>query len=91
MMFLLSKTVRTTTSPPPGVFLDYVVMFLAAVVMLVMWLAALLKLGLQRAWAWFLAVLVFHVVGLGIIGMVAYAMAGPDRGRPEVVYRPTAT
>ena len=90
MMFLLSRTVRTS-SPPPGIFLDYVVMFLAAVVMLVTWLAALLKLGLQRAWGWFVAVLVLHLVGLGIIGMVAYAMAGPDGGRPEIVYRPTAT
>ena len=91
MMFLLSRTARTTTAPPPGVFLDYVVMFLAAVVMLVMWLAALLKLGLQRAWPWFVAVLVLHLVGLGVIGMAAYAMAGPDGGPTEVVYRPTAT
>ena len=90
-LFLLSKLGGSTTSPPQGVFVDYAIMFVAALVMLLTWLVALLKLGMQRAWPWFVAVLVLHVVGLGVIGMAAYAMAGPDGGRAEVVYRPSAT
>lgn len=90
-MFLLSRVSGSKSAPPPGMFLDYLLMFIAAVVMLVMWLAALLKLGTQRAWAWFAAVLVLHLIGLGVIGMAAYAMAGPDGSRPEIVYRPTVT
>jgi hypothetical protein len=60
------------------------------VVMLLMWLAALFKLGQLRAWPWFVAVLVLHLIGLGIIGMVAYALAGPE-DREQIVYRPKVT
>ncbi len=91
MLFVLARSAGSSSSLPPGVFLVYVIMFLAAVVMLLVWLGALVKLGIQHAWGWLVAVLVLHLVGLGIIGMVAYAMAGPDGGRPEIVYRPTAT
>jgi hypothetical protein len=56
--------------------------------MLVMLIGALVKLGMQRAWGWFVAILVLHVVGLGIVGMVAYAVAGPE-DEDLVVTRPT--
>jgi len=46
-------------------------MAVTGVVMLVMWIGALVKLGQQHAWGWFAGVLVMHLVGLGIIGMVA--------------------
>ena len=85
-----SGATSTTSTVPPAAMLAYGVMALAGLVMLVMWIGALIKLGQLRSWGWFVAVLVTHLVGLGIIGMVAYAAAGPDDGG-EVVYRPTAT
>ena len=89
-MIVLSRQAPASTSPPPGVLLTYLVMFVAGLVALVMWIGALIKLGRLRSWGWFAAVLVLHVIGLGIIGMVAYAIVGPEDG-VEVVYRPTAT
>jgi len=59
----------------------------AGIAMLVMWIGALVKLGLQRAWGWFIGVLVLHLVGLGIVGMGAYAVAGPQ-DEDLVVIRP---
>jgi hypothetical protein len=80
----------TSSAPPPMAVVAYGVMAIAGLVALVMWIGALIKLGQLRAWGWFAAVLILHLIGLGIIGMVAYAAAGPeDVG--EVVYRPTAT
>ena len=80
----------SSTSPPATAMLAYLVMAVAGLVMLVMWVGALIKLGQLRSWGWFVAVLVLHLVGVGIIGMVAYAISGPEDGQ-EVVYRPTAT
>lgn len=65
------------------------VVFIAAVVMLVMWIGALIRLGQLQSWGWFVAVLILHLVGLGIIGMVAYAAAGPEDAGAAI--RPTAT
>jgi hypothetical protein len=77
-------------SPSPPAVIAYAVMAIAGIVMLVMWIGALVKLGMQHSWGWFVAVLILHLIALGIIGMVAYAIAGPaDTG--EVVMRPTAT
>jgi hypothetical protein len=61
---------------------------LMALVMLVVWISALIRLGQQHSWRWFAAVLLLHLIGLGIIGMVLYALAGRD---DVVVYRPTVT
>src|SRR6266446_3068158 len=84
----LSRGAQASSSAPPGVMVPYVVMFVAGVVMLVMWIAALIKLGQLQAWGWLAGVLVLHLIGLGIVGMVAYAVAGPDE-MTEVVMRPT--
>ena len=56
--------------------------------MLVMWIGALVKLAHLSAWGWFVGVLILHLIGLGIIGMVAYAIAGPEDDT-IVVTRPT--
>jgi len=80
----------TSSSPPPMAMVAYAVMAIAGLVALLMWIGALLKLGQLKAWGWFAAVLILHLIGLGIIGMVAYAAAGPEDAG-EVVYRPTAT
>ena len=76
-----------TSTMPSFALVVYAVMVGAGIVMLVTWLGALIRLGQQRAWAWFAAVLVLHLVGLGIIGMAAYAVAGPE-DPSEVVIRP---
>ena len=91
-LYVESRLTRNSTSPPPGVFLIYLVMFFAAFVMFAMWIAAVLRLAVQRSWGWFAAVLTLHLVGLGIIGMVAYGLSGTDERRiDEIVYRPRAT
>ena len=59
----------------------------AMVVMAGCWIGALIRLAKQHDWGWFLAVLVFQLVGLGIVGMGAYRIAGPidvDLSRPGV-------
>lgn len=78
------------SSPPPAAVIAYGVMAVAGIVMLVMWIGALVRLGQQRAWGWFVGVLVLHLVGLGIIGMAAYAVAGPDDAG-AVAMRPSMT
>ena len=47
-------------------------------VMLVVWIGALVRLGQLHSWGWFVFMLVPALVGLGIIPMVAYAVAGPE-------------
>ncbi len=69
------------------------VVVVAAVVMLVMWIGALINLGQHRSWGWFAFMFLVYVLSvgtLGIVPMVAYAIAGPD-DVGEVVTRPTTT
>lgn len=66
-----------------------IVAVVAGLVMLVAWIGALIRLGQVRSWGWFAVVLIPQLIGLGIIGMVAYALAGPADER--VVTRPTVT
>ena len=78
------------TSMPPSAVIASLITFVAAIVMLVMWIGALVKLGQQQAWGWFVGVLILQLVGLGIIGMIAYAAGGPkDEG--GVAMRPSVT
>jgi hypothetical protein len=51
-----------------------------SVVMLVMWIGALVRLGQLRSWGWFVFMFVLQLIGVGIIPMVAYAVAGPEDG-----------
>jgi hypothetical protein len=75
----------------PASAIAWLVVGLASLVMLVMLIGALVALGQQHAWGWFVALLVLQVVGLGIVGMVAYAVAGPaDRATPSFT-RPSVT
>jgi hypothetical protein len=91
--FILALVLRngaSSSGPSAGLFLLGLVMVIAGVITLVMWIGALVKLGTQHAWGWFAAVLILHIIGLGIVGMVAYAVAGPeDVG--DVAIRPTTT
>ena len=57
------------------------------IVMFVLWLAALSRLARQHDWGWFISLLILQLVGLGIVGIVAYAIAGPidiDLSRPGI-------
>ncbi len=81
------------TSPPPALAIAYIVAVACLIVMFVMWIGALINLGQQRSWGWFVFLLLIYVLTLGIlgiIGMVAYAIAGPDDTAPAVM-RPTTT
>src|SRR5437879_13172348 len=74
------------SSPAGGVAV--LLIGLAALVVVVVWIGALIRLGQQHSWGWFAAVLLLHLVGLGSIGMLLYPIAGRD---DIVVYRPTVT
>jgi magnesium-transporting ATPase (P-type) len=79
------------SSPPPISLAFFLVLFASAIATWVCWIGALIRLGQIKAWGWFVAVLVLHVVGLGIAGMVAYAIAGPEDSMTVVMRPPTAT
>jgi hypothetical protein len=78
-------------STPPIALAFYLVLFACAIAMLVFWIGALVRLGQMAAWGWFVAVLVLHLVGLGIAAMLAYAIAGPEDSMTVVIRPPTAT
>lgn len=77
-------------SPSPGAVIPYGAMSIAGILMLIMWIGALVKLGTLHAWGWFSGVLILHLILLGIIGMVAYAIWGPEDVR-DVATRPSVT
>jgi hypothetical protein len=62
---------------------------IATLVMILAWIGALIRLGRLRSWGWFAPVLMLQLIGLGIIGMVAYALGGPEQ--EMVVTRPTVS
>jgi hypothetical protein len=86
-VLMIGRGVGSAQSPQPALILFLAVMSATALIMLVMLVGALINLARQQVWSWFAAVLVLHLLTLGIIGMVAYAMAGPDDA-DEVGIRP---
>jgi hypothetical protein len=86
--FMMARANQGSSTPPPGAWITYLLIIATGIVMLVMWIGAVIRLGQHQAWGWFVGVLVLHLIGLGIIGMVAYAVAGP-RDTDVVVTRPT--
>ena len=89
-MIAMSRAAQASSSQPPGMVVAYLVMAIAGIVTLVTWVGALIKLAQLQAWGWFATVLILHLIALGIVGMIAYAIAGPD-DQTEVVMRPTVT
>jgi hypothetical protein len=89
IVYMTGHWASATTSFSPLAAIAWGVAMIAGLVMLVAWIGALIRLGQWHRWGWFVAMLILQLVGLGIIGMVAYAVAGP----PEemVVTRPTVT
>ena len=86
--FVMARANQGSNTPPPGALITYLLIIATGIVMLVMWIGALIRLGQQQAWGWFVGVLVLHLIGLGIVGMGAYAVAGP-RDNEVVVTRPS--
>jgi hypothetical protein len=91
IMAMNNSASQGASSPPPIALVFYLVLLACAIAMLVYLVSALIRLAQIKAWGWFLAVLVLHLVGLGIAGMVAYAIAGPEDSGTVVIRPPTAT
>ena len=73
-----------------GRTLVIVVMVVSGLITLYMWLRALIKLARRHATFSFVAILLLQLVGLGIVGMVAYALSGPEE-KLGYVTRPSVT
>ena len=67
-----------------------VVMVLSGLTTLYMWVWALIKLARRHATFSFVVILVLQLVGLGIVGMMAYALSGPE-DKLGYVTRPSVT
>ena len=89
-MLGLAHLARPGSAVPPAGVVAETVFAGAATVMVVIWIRTLFELAVEGAWGWFAAVLVLNLVGLGIVGMVGYAVAGPQ-GPTMVVTRPSTT
>ena len=96
IVFLKSAQLNTTytsasaLATTPVATVAWIVMAIASIVMLVMWIGALIATGQAHAWGWFVALVILQLIGLGIVGMVVYAIAGPDIREPTYT-RPSVT
>jgi hypothetical protein len=88
---MMRNSVSQGPPPAPMTLAFFLVLFASATATWVFWIGALVRLGQIRAWGWFVAVLVLHVVGLGIAGMLAYAVSGPEDSMTVVMRPPMAT
>ena len=89
LAFTTGHSAAASTSVSPLTAVAWGVAAIAGLVMLVAWIGAMIRLGQLHSWRWFAAVLILQLIGLGIIGMVAYAVAGPEE--EMVVTRPTVS
>ena len=83
---LLALFVTRQYTERPNEGLIFVTAMLASA-MVVCWFGALVRLWGQRNFGWLTAVLIFQFLGLGIVGMAAYMLAGPgdvDVARPGI-------
>jgi hypothetical protein len=88
---LFALAVMTRRSPGDvGMTFVLVVMVISGLITLYMWMQALVKLARRHATFSFVVILLFQLVGLGIIGMTAYALSGPEE-KLEYVIRPSVT
>ena len=84
-----SGTGTSAIGTSPISVVAWLLVAVCAIVMLVMWIGALVRLGQLHSWGWFVFMLVPALIGLGIIPMVAYAVAGPEEA--GAVTRPSVT
>jgi glucan phosphoethanolaminetransferase (alkaline phosphatase superfamily) len=89
--FMTIRSTQGAGSPPPIALVMYLVLAATAIAMLIFWIGALVRLAQVQRWGWFVAVLLLHVVGLGIVGMAAYASAGPNEAYIVAIRPPLAT
>jgi hypothetical protein len=83
-LLALFVTREYVDTPNEGLIL---ILGLLAAAMVLCWVGALDRLAAQHDWGWFGAVLAFQLVGLGIVGMAAYMLAGPvdiDLSKPGI-------
>jgi len=73
---LLAFVATRQYSDQPNEGLIFVIAMLASA-MVVCWFGALVRLWTQHDWGWFAAILFLQLIGLGILGMAAYMLAGP--------------
>jgi hypothetical protein len=66
------------------------VMIASGLITLYTWVRALIKLARRHATFSFVAILLLQLVGLGIVGMTAYALSGPEE-KLGYVTRPSVT
>ena len=93
--FMTAHTQATSTNvtaigTSPIAVVAWLLVIAASIVMLVMWIGALIRLGQLGSWGWLVLVLVLQLIGLGIVGMAAYAVAGPSDVLRDVT-RPSVT
>ena len=81
-----NTTSQGAGSPSPIALPLYLMLAASGIAMLVFWIGALIRLGRMGAWGWFVAVLL-----LSLVGMLAYAIAGPEDTVTVVMRPPTAT
>ena len=86
-MIAMARAGQVSDSPPTGLMLAYMLLLGCTLVMLLTFLGAVLRLAALHAWGWFTAVLLLQLCGLGILGMLAYAVAGPSEA-DEIITRP---
>jgi hypothetical protein len=84
-----SGTGVSTIGTSPVSVIAWMVAGICSIVMLIMWIGALVRLGQLGSWGWFVAMLMLQLIGLGIISMVAYAVAGHEEA--GAVTRPSFT
>ena len=77
-LILLAREARPEGQPGTATTFVYAAMLGSALLMFVMWVIALVKLARRHATFSFVAILLLQLLGIGIIGMVAYAMSGPE-------------
>jgi hypothetical protein len=96
LVFFMTAHTHTTSSSitaagtSPIAVIAWLLVIAASIVMLVTWIGALIRLGQLGRWGWFVLVLVLQLIGLGILGMVAYAAAGPAHASGDIT-RPSLT
>ena len=66
------------SGPAPGTASMYVLILGSTIVMFAMWVVTLVKLARTHATFSFVVMLVLQVLGIGIVGMVLYAISGPE-------------
>jgi uncharacterized membrane protein len=88
---LCALAVMARTAPDSvGRGFVFAVMVASGLITMYMWARALIKLARRHATFSFVAILVLQLVGLGIVGMTAYALSGPEDKRGYVT-RPSVT